>query len=119
MPLNVTILLSTLSPTATLFFAIAFIDHLSLIKYVFPSERLPHWSCSFLTSDNDSCPLSDLYDSRPLSSTSSNTSFSGPIVALILIVGNIGGVPVTKRWEAYSTRLAAAQEKGKEVKREL
>ncbi|KAG5028333.1 hypothetical protein JHK82_011954 [Glycine max] len=52
-------LFSLLSPAGNLAAAIAAVDRLSLIKYVFPAERLPHWTRSFL-SDTDSRSLSDL-----------------------------------------------------------
>ncbi|TKY55472.1 Sphingomyelin phosphodiesterase 4 [Spatholobus suberectus] len=51
-------LFSLLSPAGTLAGAIAAVDRLSLVKYVFPAERLPHWTRSLLLAD--SRPLSDL-----------------------------------------------------------
>ncbi|CAJ1943318.1 unnamed protein product [Sphenostylis stenocarpa] len=56
-------LFSLLSPAGTLAAAIAAVDRLSLVKYVFPAERLPHWTRSLLLNENnasDSRPLSDL-----------------------------------------------------------
>ena len=57
------ILFSLLSPAGTLAAAIAAVDRLSLVKYVFPAERLPHWTRSLLLNKSnvaDSRPLSDL-----------------------------------------------------------
>ncbi|CAJ1969793.1 unnamed protein product [Sphenostylis stenocarpa] len=56
-------LFSLLSPAGTLAATIVAIDRLSLVKYVFPTKHLPHWTCSLLLNENnvvDSCPLSDL-----------------------------------------------------------
>ncbi|KAK7330790.1 hypothetical protein VNO77_24990 [Canavalia gladiata] len=64
-------LFSLLSPAGTLFAAIYAVDRLSLVKYVFPAERLPDWFRSVLLSaDNDSRPLSDLCPSLFKSSSS-------------------------------------------------
>ncbi|RDX72381.1 hypothetical protein CR513_48145, partial [Mucuna pruriens] len=52
-------LFSLLSPAGTLAAAIASVDRLSLVKYVFPGERLPNWTRALLA-DTDSRPLSDL-----------------------------------------------------------
>ncbi|XP_027336180.1 uncharacterized protein LOC113850055 [Abrus precatorius] len=55
-------LFSLLSPAGTLAAAISAVDRLSLVKYLFPAERLPHWSHSLLllSDSNDSRSLSDL-----------------------------------------------------------
>ncbi|XP_047180970.1 uncharacterized protein LOC124847504 [Vigna umbellata] len=56
-------LFSLLSPTGTLASSIAAVDRLSLVKYVFPAERLPQWTRSLLlnkSNASDSRPLSDL-----------------------------------------------------------
>nr|KYP55417.1 Sphingomyelin phosphodiesterase 4 [Cajanus cajan] len=54
-------LFSLLSPAGTLAASIAAVDRLSLVKYLFPVERLPHWTRSLLLADaNGSRQLSDL-----------------------------------------------------------
>ncbi|KAK7386257.1 hypothetical protein VNO78_26362 [Psophocarpus tetragonolobus] len=54
-------LFSLLSPAGTLSAAIAAVDRLSLVKYVFPVERLPHWTRSLISKNNTgSHSLSDL-----------------------------------------------------------
>jgi hypothetical protein len=61
-------LFSLLSPTGTLATAISAVDRLSLVKYLFPAERLPHWSRSLSDKHN----LSDLCPSLFTSSSSSS-----------------------------------------------
>lgn len=51
---------SLLSPDSTLVNSIFAVDHLSLVKYVFPVERLPEWTRFLLSSDKDSGVFSDL-----------------------------------------------------------
>ncbi|KAL6175830.1 hypothetical protein ACLB2K_052469 [Fragaria x ananassa] len=53
-------LFSLLAPTSLLFRSISAVDRLSLVKYVFPVERLPEWVRFMLSSDHDSAALSDL-----------------------------------------------------------
>ncbi|XP_061337064.1 uncharacterized protein LOC133284100 [Gastrolobium bilobum] len=65
-------LFSLLSPNGTLAAAISAVDRLSLVKYVFPAERLPDWARSLLLSDSLSGALSDLCPS--LFKTSPSTS---------------------------------------------
>ncbi|XP_058757698.1 uncharacterized protein LOC131630972 [Vicia villosa] len=61
-------LFSLLSPSGTLATAISAVDRLSLVKYLFPAERLPHWSRSLSDKHN----LSDLCPSIFTSSSSSS-----------------------------------------------
>lgn len=51
-------LFSLLSPTGTLATTISAVDRLSLVKYLFPAERLPHWTRSLSDKHNlsDLCP---------------------------------------------------------------
>ncbi|KAF7828442.1 sphingomyelin phosphodiesterase 4 [Senna tora] len=51
---------SLLAPDGTLINSIFAVDRLSLVKYVFPAERLPEWTRFLLSSDTDSRVLSDL-----------------------------------------------------------
>ncbi|PHT92771.1 hypothetical protein T459_00653 [Capsicum annuum] len=51
---------SLLSPTGVLLSSIAAADGLSLVKYVFPVERLPEWVRYMLQNERDSRVLSDL-----------------------------------------------------------
>ncbi|KAK4262581.1 hypothetical protein QN277_028126 [Acacia crassicarpa] len=51
---------SLLSPDGTLINSIFAVDRLSLVKYVFPTERLPEWARFLLSSYKDSSVLSDL-----------------------------------------------------------
>ncbi|XP_068318304.1 uncharacterized protein [Pyrus communis] len=53
-------LFALLAPNSLLFNAISAVDRLSLVKYVFPIERLPEWVRFMLTSENDIRVLSDL-----------------------------------------------------------
>ncbi|KAM2726401.1 hypothetical protein EV2_038842 [Malus domestica] len=53
-------LFALLAPNSLLFNAISAVDRLSLVKYVFPIERLPEWVRFMLSSENDSRILSDL-----------------------------------------------------------
>ncbi|XP_009368997.2 uncharacterized protein LOC103958457 [Pyrus x bretschneideri] len=53
-------LFALLAPNSLLFNAISAVDRLSLVKYVFPIERLPEWVRFMLSSENDSRVLSDL-----------------------------------------------------------
>ncbi|KAM5572983.1 hypothetical protein ABKV19_012830 [Rosa sericea] len=53
-------LFSLLAPTGLLFTSISAVDRLSLVKYVFPIERLPEWVRFMLSSEKDSRALSDL-----------------------------------------------------------
>ncbi|KAL2321550.1 hypothetical protein Fmac_025929 [Flemingia macrophylla] len=55
-------LFSLLAPAGTLAAAIAAVDRLSLVKYLFPAERLPQWTRSLVISGeaSDSRQLSDL-----------------------------------------------------------
>ncbi|XP_048435876.1 uncharacterized protein LOC125475269 [Pyrus x bretschneideri] len=46
-------LFALLAPNSLLFNAISAVDRLSLVKYVFPIERLPEWVRFMLTSEND------------------------------------------------------------------
>ncbi|KAF5734914.1 hypothetical protein HS088_TW15G00411 [Tripterygium wilfordii] len=49
-----------LAPNGVLFNAISAVDRLSLVRYVFPIERLPEWARYMLSSDKDCGLLSDL-----------------------------------------------------------
>ncbi|KAJ8754715.1 hypothetical protein K2173_011130 [Erythroxylum novogranatense] len=49
-----------LSPNGTLFQSISAVDRLSLVKYVFPVERLPEWARLLLSSGKDCNVLSEL-----------------------------------------------------------
>ncbi|KAL5551432.1 hypothetical protein UlMin_001608 [Ulmus minor] len=49
-----------LSPNGVLFSSIAAVDRLSLVKYVFPNERLPEWARFILSSDKDCQVLSEI-----------------------------------------------------------
>ncbi|KAI4315229.1 hypothetical protein L6164_028063 [Bauhinia variegata] len=51
---------SLLSPGGTLINSIFAVDRLSLVKYVFPTERLPEWTRFLLSSDKDARIVSDL-----------------------------------------------------------
>ncbi|XP_015083569.1 uncharacterized protein LOC107026942 [Solanum pennellii] len=51
---------SLLSPTGVLLSSIVAADGLSLVKYVFPVERLPEWVRYMLQNERDSLVLSDL-----------------------------------------------------------
>ncbi|KAG2676367.1 hypothetical protein I3760_12G049800 [Carya illinoinensis] len=51
---------SLLSPSGVLLRSISAVDRLSLVKYVFPVERLPHWARLALSTSNDARPLSDV-----------------------------------------------------------
>ncbi|GLU05555.1 hypothetical protein SLE2022_226520 [Rubroshorea leprosula] len=51
---------SLLAPNGTLMNAISAIDRHSLVKYVFPSERLPEWARFMLSSEKDCRVLSEL-----------------------------------------------------------
>ncbi|KAM1596887.1 hypothetical protein TB1_031445 [Malus domestica] len=53
-------LFALLAPSSLLFNAISAVDRLSLVKYVFPIERLPEWVRFMLSSENGSRVLSDL-----------------------------------------------------------
>ncbi|KAL3362037.1 hypothetical protein AABB24_014741 [Solanum stoloniferum] len=53
-------ILSLLSPTGVLLSSIVAADGLSLVKYVFPVERLPEWVRYMLQNERDSLVLSDL-----------------------------------------------------------
>nr|XP_023887705.1 uncharacterized protein LOC111999825 [Quercus suber]POE67079.1 hypothetical protein CFP56_62402 [Quercus suber] len=51
---------SLLSPSSILFHSISAVDRLSLVKYVFPIERLPEWARFALSSNKFAQALSDL-----------------------------------------------------------
>ncbi|KAF3943498.1 hypothetical protein CMV_029953 [Castanea mollissima] len=51
---------SLLSPSSILFHSISAVDRLSLVKYVFPIERLPEWTRFALSSNKFAQALSDL-----------------------------------------------------------
>jgi|UniRef100_A0A2N9F136 hypothetical protein len=51
---------SLLSPSSVLFHSISAVDRLSLVKYVFPIERLPEWARFALSSNKFAQSLSDL-----------------------------------------------------------
>ncbi|XVF10872.1 hypothetical protein REPUB_Repub07fG0220600 [Reevesia pubescens] len=51
---------SLLSPNGTLMNSISAVDRYSLVKYVFPVERLPEWVRFMLSNEKDSRVLSDL-----------------------------------------------------------
>ncbi|PON97710.1 sphingomyelin phosphodiesterase [Trema orientale] len=51
---------SLLAPGGVLLSSISAVDRLSLVKYVFPNERLPEWARFMLSSDKDCRVLSDL-----------------------------------------------------------
>ncbi|KAL6279997.1 hypothetical protein ACE6H2_016878 [Prunus campanulata] len=53
-------LFALLAPSSLLFNCISSVDHLSLVQYVFPIERLPEWVRFMLSSENYSPVLSDL-----------------------------------------------------------
>ncbi|KAF4404154.1 hypothetical protein G4B88_014610 [Cannabis sativa] len=51
---------SLLAPGGVLLSSISAVDRLSLVKYVFPNERLPEWARFMLSSDKDCRILADL-----------------------------------------------------------
>ncbi|VVB08245.1 unnamed protein product [Arabis nemorensis] len=51
---------SLLSPSGILMSSIFAVDKLSLVKYVFPTERLPEYARFMLSSEKDRCALSNL-----------------------------------------------------------
>ncbi|KAJ7944726.1 Sphingomyelin phosphodiesterase [Quillaja saponaria] len=54
------VVFSLLCPNGTLMNSISSVDRLSLVKYVFPTERLPEWTRYMLSKDKDCRVLSDL-----------------------------------------------------------
>ncbi|GAB4858069.1 hypothetical protein Ancab_015971 [Ancistrocladus abbreviatus] len=53
-------LFNLLSPSGILMSAVTAVDRLSLVKYVFPNERLPQWVRFMLSNERDCLILSDL-----------------------------------------------------------
>ncbi|XP_047332152.1 uncharacterized protein LOC124935772 [Impatiens glandulifera] len=53
-------LFNLLSPNGILMSSISSVDRLSLVKYVFPSERLPEWVRFMFQNERDCCALVDL-----------------------------------------------------------